>query len=182
MTTQTQLMTAEDLLRLPHGGQLHELIEGVLTTMAPPGGDHGLIAAEFSGELRAFVRANNLGRVFIETGFIIRRNPDTVRLPDVAFVSRERMAAIGRVTGFMEGAPDLAVEIISPSDLYNEVADKVAEWLAAGTRMVLVIDPRQRTVTVRRPPTDVTILTENDEIDGADVVPGWRLPVPIVFE
>src|SRR4051794_18024479 len=123
MTTQIQLMTAEELERLPDDGQRHELVEGVLTTMSPPGNEHGEIAAALTIHLGSFVQANNLGKVIGESGFLIKRNPDTVRAPDAAFTARQRRAPLGRVKGFLPIVPDLAVEVVSPNDLYNEVKD-----------------------------------------------------------
>ena len=182
MTTQARLMTAEELWQLPDDGQRHELVEGALITMAPPAYEHGKIALRLGSPLMQYVEANKLGEAVVESGFLIRRNPDTVRSPDVAFTTQERLAAVGRVKGFLPIAPDLVAEIVSANDLYTEVTEKVAEWLAAGTRMVLVIDPRHHTVTVHRSPTAVTALTEADQIDGADVVPGWTMPVRALFE
>jgi len=85
------------------------------------------------------------------------------------------------VTGYWPGAPDLAIEVISPNDLYTEVEDKAAMWLAHGTRMVVVLNPRQRSVTVYRSLTEVRRLTIEDTLDGEDVVPGWRVPVRELF-
>jgi Uma2 family endonuclease len=182
MTTETRLMTAEELWQLPDDGQRHELIEGVLTTMAPPGGEHGNIAVLLSFGLQAHMRANKLGKVVVESGFIIRRNPDVVLSPDAAFISYERLPGGVLSKGFIDGIPDLVAEIISPDDLYTEVAEKVAKWLAAGTLMVLVINPRHRTVTVHRPTSTSTPLTEEDQIEGADAVPGWTMSVRELFE
>jgi len=96
-------------------------------------------------------------------------------------VRRERAEAVGDVTGYWPGAPDLGVEVISPSDLYTEVDEKVAMWLERGARMVLVVNPRRRTIAVHRPGGQVRLLAESDEIDGEDVVPGWKLPVRALF-
>lgn len=182
MATTQQLMTAEELAQLPDDGQRRELIEGVVITMSPAGGEHGEIALDVGGPLRQHVKANGLGRTFgAETGFILARDPDIVLAPDAAFVSRERAEAIGRVRGYLPLAPDLAIEIISPNDLYTEVQEKVATWLKYGTRMVVVLNPRHRAVTVYRTPTEVRHLTIEDTLDGEDVVPGWRVPVRELF-
>ena len=181
-TTEPRLMTAEDLWNLPNDGMRHELVRGVLRSMPPAGGEHGWITGDVDSPLRAHVRANGLGVVMVgDIGFKLATEPDLVRAPDVAFVSRERLPAMGDLTKFLNGAPDLAVEVVSPSDLYSEVAEKVAEWLQYGTRLVLVVDPRRRVVAVHRPGQPVRELGEADTIDGADVVPGWRLPVRAVF-
>jgi Uma2 family endonuclease len=181
MTTQMQRMTADELLQLPDDGMLHELVQGELRTMAPPGAEHGKIAGELFGWLWQYVKTHNLGDVYIaETGFRIATNPDTVRAPDVAFVCSERLSA-PTPRGYWPFAPDLVAEVISPSDIYLEVEEKVQEWLAAGVRLVLVVNPRQRSVTSYRSRTDVTFLTEDDTLDGGDVVLGWSLPVRELF-
>jgi Uma2 family endonuclease len=183
VTTAARLMTADELLRLPDDGQRHELIAGELRTMAPTGDEHGGIVVAVIESLGTHVRANRLGRVRAgEPGFLLAQDPDTVRAPDVAFIRRERVRATGKVTGYRPGAPDLAIEIISPSDLYTEVDEKVAMWFAHGAKMVIVINPRRRTASVYRSPTQVTILTEAESLEGADVVPGWTMPVAALFE
>jgi Uma2 family endonuclease len=132
--------------------------------------------------LHQHVQANNVGVVYAaETGFQLASNPDTVRAPDVAFVRQDRATAVEEETGYFPGAPDLVAEVISPHDLYTEVEEKVIAWLEAGTQMVLVVNPRKRIVTVYRSLKDISVLTENDYLDGADVVPGWTLPVRDIF-
>lgn len=157
-------MTADELLAMPHHGYRCELVQGKLRQMAPAGRRHGRIAAKIGSCLEAFVAKNGLG----ETGFII----DTA--PDVSFVSRKRAEATAEDQGFFPGAPDLAVEVISPNDRYSEVEEKVSDWLRAGTRMVVVINPPQRTAAVYRAPDDICILTAGDMLDGGDVVLGWK--------
>ena len=104
-----------------------------------------------------------------------------MRVPDVAFVRREREDAVGIVDGYFPGPPDLAVEVISPNDRYSEVAEKVEDWLAAGTRMVVVVDSRRRVAVVHLPGREPVTLTEQDTLDGGDVVPGWSMPVADIF-
>ena len=183
MTEQTVAqMTADELLAMPHNGYRYELVQGELRQMALAGRQHGRIAANFIGSLIVFVKEHDLGEVHSsETGFIIDTAPDTVRAPDVSFVSRERAEATAEERGFFPGAPDLAVEVISPNDRYSEIEEKVSDWLRAGTQMVVVIDPHQRTATVYRAPDDICILTEGDMLDGGDVVPGWQMPLADVF-
>ena len=176
------LMTADELLRLPDDGQRHELVAGELRTLPPGGEEHGTIVAILTGALIHYVSAHQLGRVIAaETGFLLTTNPDTVRAPDVAFISHQRAGPAGPARGYRRGAPDLVAEVISPNDLYTEVAEKVATWLEHGTRMVLVLNPRQRTVTVHRSPTQVRQLSVADTLDGEDVVPGWSVPVRDLF-
>jgi Uma2 family endonuclease len=117
-----------------------------------------------------------------DTGFWLTRDPDTVRAPDVAFVRRERLPTGAARRGYFPGAPDLAVEVISPKDLYTEVDEKVGEWLAHGTLMVLVVNPRRRTVAVHRPGQPVRILGEDETLDGEDAVPGWTMAVRDIFD
>lgn len=183
MTTTIDRLTADELLRMPDDGFRHELLRGELKKMAPASHEHGRIVVNITTPLDQHVRANNLGIVYAaETGFKIASDPDTVRAPDVAFVSRERLLRAGDVTGYWPGAPDLVVEVISPSDSYTEVEDKVVDWLEAGARMVVVVSPRKRVVTVYQSLSDLVILTENDTLDGGSVVPGWTMPVKSIFQ
>jgi Uma2 family endonuclease len=182
MTTETKLTTAEELLRMPHDGLRRELIHGEVKTMAPAGHQHGRIAQRIAGLLWQHVTANELGQVYAaETGFKLASNPDHVRAPDAAFVRRERVAAIGDAEGFFPGAPDLAVEVVSPSDTFADVEEKVFDWLDAGTRAVLVVNPKKRSVTVYRSVSDVRILSEAESLSVEEVVPGWNLPVRDLF-
>lgn len=175
-------VTAKELLRMPDDGFRYELVRGELRRMTPAGSVHGRIAMNFGTALNNHVKAHDLGTVYAaETGFRLTDDPDTVRAPDVAFVSRGRIEAVGEVEGYWPGAPDLAVEVISPADSHVEVEEKVFDWLEAGTSMVLTINPRRRSVTVYRSLADITILTEKDVLDGGEVVPGFRLAVREVF-
>lgn len=181
MTT-TQAITADELLQMPDDGFRYELLKGVLVKMAPAGSEHGKLAMRLGWRLAQHVESQKLGIVYAaETGFQLASNPDTVRAPDVAFVRQERVAEAGEAKGFWPGAPDLAVEVVSPSDTYTAVEDKVLDWLDAGTLMVVVVNPRQRTVTLYRSRADIVILTQNDILDGKDVVPGWSLPIQELF-
>jgi Uma2 family endonuclease len=99
----------------------------------------------------------------------------------VAFVRRQRAEEVTDSEGYWPGPPDLAVEVVSPSDTYAEVEEKTLEWLDAGTRMVILVNPRQRSVTVYRSRSAIVILNEKDVLDGGDVVPGWSMPVQDVF-
>lgn len=181
MTTKT-LITAAELLRMPADGYRYELVKGELRQMSPPGSEHGIDAMNFGGLLFYHVKTQRLGKVFAaETGFLIATNPDTVRGADVAFVCQARIAEIGIPKGYWPGAPDLAAEVISPNDTYNEVEEKVLEWLDAGSRMVVVINPRKKTVSVYRSLTEVTILKASDTFSGNDVVPGFSCPVAEIF-
>jgi Uma2 family endonuclease len=170
------------LLRMPDDGYRYELVRGELRKMAPAGHLHGRVAINVTTPLDRHVRAHHLGVVYAaETGFTLASNPDMVRAPDVAFIRRERVEEVGDVEGYWPGAPDLAVEVISPSDTYADVQEKVFDWLEAGTRMVILVMPRKRAVTVYRSLTDMIMLTEHDTLDGGEVVPGWKIPVRELF-
>ncbi len=129
------------------------------------------------------MKANKLGQVTAaETGFKLSSDPDTVRAPDAAFISQKRLDEVGPVQGYWLGAPDLAVEVVSPNDLYTEVSEKVAEWLQAGSGMVVVVNPRSRQVFVHLSPNEVRVLGVGDTLEGGEVVPGWQLPIKELFE
>lgn len=180
MVLQTHPVTVADLLRLPDGDR-YELVRGELRPMSPTGEEPSRIAGNLAGSLWQHVTAQNLGAIYVaEGGFVIATQPDTVRAPDVAFVRAERLGG-PPAKGYRAGAPDLAVEVISPNDSYTDVAEKVRDWLAAGTGLVIVVDPRKRTVLVYRTPTDFDMLTEADTLTGGAVVPGWTLPVQRLF-
>ena len=174
-------MAADELLAMPHNGYRYELVQGELHQMEL-GRQHGLITAQIGGCLGAFVATNGLGETYAaRTGFIIGTAPDTVRAPDVSFVARKRAEATAEERGFFLGAPDLAVEVISPNDRDIEIEEKVSDWLRAETQMVVVIDPHQRIAAIYRAPDDICILTEGDMLDGGAVVPGWKMPLADVF-
>ncbi|RJP31415.1 MAG: Uma2 family endonuclease [Candidatus Omnitrophota bacterium] len=182
MTTTIQQITAEDLFRIPNDGFCYELIQGELKKMSPPGSQHGRIIMNISAPLYQHVRKKQLGTVYAaETGFKITSNPDTVRAPDVAFVSRERVRQVGDIVGYWPGAPDLAVEVISPNDVYTEVEEKAFDWLEAGAQMVIVVNPPTQVVTVFRSRNDIVMLTKNDALETGDVIPGWSIAVNDIF-
>jgi Uma2 family endonuclease len=180
--TVTKVVTADELLAMPDDGFRYELVKGELIRMSPTGHDHGVVAMNIAGPLHQHVKEKNLGVVYAaETGFIIRENPDTVRAPDVAFVERTRLSQASKVEGYWRGAPDLVVEVVSPSDTVGNVEEKVKEWLEAGVRMVWVVSPKLRTVTVYRSLTEIVMLTEKDILEGGDCVPGFQLAVAKIF-
>ena len=148
--------------------------------MAPVGGVHGSISSRLDRRLGSFVEAHDLGEVFIEAGFILATDPDTVRLPDVSFVREDRLSA-GLPSGYFPFAPDLAVEIISPNDNHAEVAEKVAEYLAAGTRLVVVVDPLKRTITKHPYQGAITRLGESDTLALDDIMPGFECAAADIF-
>lgn len=182
MATQLQTMTADELLAMPDDGIRRELVDGEIREMTPAGWQHGRIAGNIAGELRAYVRAHRLGAMATaEASYRLAADPDTVRVPDVSFVRQERIDQVGDPAGYWPGAPDLAFEVISPNDRYSEVRAKVDEYLGAGTAMVVLVDTQNRQVIVFRPSGTRTELTEDDVLEGEDVVPGWKLPVRDIF-
>lgn len=175
--------TAAELVQLSIPGKRLELVKGELFEMAPAGGRHGSVAMRLGILLGAYVMEHRLGETFAaETGFILRRNPDTVRAPDAAFVAADRLPEGELPSGFLEMAPDLAVEVVSPSDSRRDVAEKVADWLRAGTRLVWVLDPATRSAAVYRSMVDAQqLLSEDDRLDGAQVVPGFSCALAELF-
>jgi Uma2 family endonuclease len=179
-----KLMTAEELWTMPEvPGKRFELINGEVVEVPGAGGLHSLIAALLYELIRDVVRKQQLGWVFPDgAGFIIKRDPDIGRIPDVAFITGERMPG-GRVPeGFVEAAPDLAVEAVSPNDNANEVREKVREYLEAGVRLVWVLWPRFRSVSVYSADGSYGELGAHDELDGGKVLPGFRVKVEKLFE
>jgi Uma2 family endonuclease len=187
MSTTTRLITADELLVMPHRDEYGndcrlELIRGELKVMSPSKPLHGIVCAEIAAELRDFVRKLDLGVVVgAETGFIVERDPDTVLGVDAAFISHERLSAIEDLDKFAPFAPDMAVEVMSPSNTAREMEKKVALYFAAGARAVWVFNPKKKTVATYAAPTDVRILGEQDTLDGGDVLPGFKLELSKLF-
>jgi Uma2 family endonuclease len=178
MSTTTHLMTAEELFKLDDDSHRHELIKGELLTMSPPGKEHGLVSINLSTLLHNHVKVNNLGVLYAETGFRLESNPDTVLAPDIAFITRDRVGT--RSQFYHSGPPDLAVEVISPSDSVPKVERKTALWLQFGTRSVWLVNPRKRTVEVVRADGERRLFHESDELVD-DTVPGFRVAVSEIF-
>lgn len=179
----TGLVTAEELLRLPSGRLRYELINGELRTMSPSGFSHGRIAALLTASLVQFVRSRELGTVCAaETGFRLTVNPDTVLAPDLAFISKQRVNQIDELKGFWPGAPDLAVEVLSPGDSKSEVMEKISQWFSFGTKQVWIVDPKHRTVTVYRSTVDRMTFSGSDDLESQDLFPGLRISLDSIFE
>ena len=182
MTTTQQILTADDLWRMPDDGMRHELIRGELTVMSPAGSEHGRISMRSAFLLEAHAREGKLGEVLVsKPGFLIARDPDTVRAPDVAFVSKKRIPPAGLPKAYALFAPDIAVEVLSPSDAQEDVEEKIGQWLQAGAGLVWVVNPRGRTVTVHRRGRDPRILREGNVLDGEDVCQGFSVRVGELF-
>jgi len=182
MATSPQIVTADELMRLSSDGFRYELVRGELQMMSPTGNEHAIVTAELTARLVSFVRQHSLGAVFTgEPGFQLERDPDTVLAPDIAFVERQRIAATGLSSKFWQGAPDLAVEVKSPSDRAGKVAAKTQSWLAHSVRQVWLVDPQKRTVTIYLRDGRVVALGETDTLEGGDVVPGFACRVGEIF-
>ncbi len=171
-----ETVTADEFARLPEPSRA-ELIAGKVVEMAPAGAGHGSIAMQIAHALCAWNDDHQLGTVAPgDCGFILSREPDTVRVPDVAFISWARLR--GPVPdGFYPMAPDLAVEVVSPTDRRGDVMAKISDWLNAGTQLVWVVWPRSDSLWVCRADADPQILGPTDELRAADLLPGFALSV-----
>lgn len=174
-------MTADELGRLPKVDKLYELVRGELITMSPAGYDHGQIGQNFLLLLHSYVKKADLGGVVgPDTGFVLGRNPDTVRGPDGAFVKKERIPT-PRPIKFWEGAPDLAIEVLSPSDSATEMDAKVQEYLDAGATEVIVVTPKMKMVKIFRHGQTATVLRSGDILRDLESVPGFQCHIDEIF-
>ena len=184
-TTTRQLMTAEELLSIPredYRGYRYELIHGrLMKTRRVAGIAHGVYARKIAANLLAHANEHILGMVVgDEVAFRLTTNPNHVRISDVGFMRQERVEPLDAMAGILDGAPDLAVEVISPFVGMRHVAEKVKDWLNHGTRMVIVVNSHNHTVQVYAS-DGVTELTEAGTLDGGDVVQGWSMGVADIF-
>ncbi len=177
-----QLVTAERLWEIPEKpGIRYELVRGELVEVPGAGYPHARLGRALMRLLDPFVVERDLGEAFPDgLAYIIAREPDTVRIPDVSFISKGRLPQED-IEGFVPFAPDLAVEIVSPTDRAEEVYGKVREYLEAGTRTVWVFWPRYQSITVYVPEKNPRELDEDDELDGGEVLPGFRARVADLF-
>lgn len=177
---ETQLITGEELLALGDIGPC-ELIDGRIVAMTPPGAEHGEMLFNLGAELKVFVRKQNLGRIVGgETGIYVQRNPDRVRGMDIAFISYQRMPGPMPKT-YLEVAPELVVEIVSPNDLWSQVRQKIAEYFAIGVDRVWIVEPETRSVLVYSSPTAFTQLEAGDTLVGEGALSGFSLPLAELF-
>ncbi len=182
MSVASSITTAEQLLHRASELGRCELVRGELIMMSPAGFRHGRIAARLAQLLLNHVDEHGLGIILgAETGFILARNPDTVRAPDVAFVKAQR-AKEAPQRGFFPAAPDLAVEVLSPDDSAGEVLAKVRDWLGAGTAAVWIVDPEHQTVAVHQADGPVVTYEAGDDLPGDDLLPDFQVKVKAIFE
>jgi Uma2 family endonuclease len=180
MSTKT-LLTAEDLWKVVADGSRYELSRGELVPMTPVGFQHSAIVGRLGMFLSRYVVDKRLGIVGMEGGFKLERDPDTLRAPDIHFVSKARIEKEGITPKFADFPPDLAVEVLSPEDTVSETQKKVEEYLAGGVRMIWIVEPATKTVTVYRSHQDVKVFTADQELEGGDVIPGFRIKVVEIF-
>ncbi len=181
MSTAKTLLTAEDLLAMDED-ERYELVRGELVAMPPsPGVRHANVTSNLVTFLTLHGQFRGLGKVFDNGGFRIERDPDTVRAPDVAFVVKDRLPQGDLPEGYLDLTPDIVVEVVSPSDSARRIQARVADWLRAGARLVWVAYPDTKTIMVYRSLTDVKVLTMEDVLDAAPVLPDFSVAVKDCF-
>ncbi len=177
-------ITAQELWQLGEGDIRRELVNGEIVETAPPGGVHGQVTGRICRRQAEHVERCGGGEVVVgDVGFVLTlpSDPERVRAPDVAFVSSSRLPEGRLPEGFLSGAPDLAVEVLSPTDNPVEVQQKVRDYLEGGVRLVWVVTPRAKTVTVYRADGSARLLREQEHLEGEDVLPGLTIPLAEVF-
>ncbi len=180
--SQPSPLTSTEFFYMAGNGTRQELVKGVVIEMPPPEFIHGSIASQISWLLANYVKPRQLGRVAVESGYKLERNPDTVRGPDVSFVSANKLSTMTVSLGYPNGAPDLAVEIVSPANTKRKIEEKVQEYLNAGSQLVWVVRPKQQTVTIYNLNGTVKELTKTDILSGEAVLPGFSCQVAEIFE
>ena len=180
--TSTALMTAEELMQLSRDGFRYELINGELEKMPSPGPPHGRIAFRLGLFLGQFIWDHELGEGFgNDTGFKLTTNPDTVLAPDFAFVTNETYREGSKTEGYWPGPPDLAVEVLSPSDRPGKVRQKKSRWFSFGLKQLWVVDPKYTTITIYRSESDTTTFSGSDFLEAPDLFPGLRMSLDKIF-
>lgn len=182
-TVARKLITAEEFAQLPDppDGSRQELVRGVIETMGRPGFRHGKVNFRIAKILDRYVEPNRLGHVVPETGVVTEHGPDTVRGPDVAFWSADKVPLDQEPAGYPDAVADLCIEVLSPRPNRKKILEKIREYLWAGVRLVWVVDPEERTVTVYRSPEEGRLLHEGATLSGEEVLPGFSVPVTEFF-
>jgi Uma2 family endonuclease len=181
MATTAALLTVEEFAAIPESAGRFELVRGALRPMMAPLYDHGIVVMAFGSRLLRFAGQDDLGDVMTEVGFVFERDPDTVYLPDIAFVRADRRPPPDERRHYVEMAPDLVVEVLSPSNTANEIAEKVEIYPRAGVRLVWLVNPSRQTVTVHTPDHVARTLFAADTLDGGEVLPGFAVRVGELF-
>lgn len=182
MTETKVRLSAEEFIELvAHDERKLELVGGEVVEVVRPGPLHGRRLTRLNVLLEPAASEAG-GWLASDVGCRVARDPDQIRGPDLLYMSPERLPPDWRERSFLEGAPDLAIEVVSPGDTMADLQAKVREYLAAGSRLVWLVEPRSRTVTVYRPDGSATLLGEDDTLTGEDVLPGLRLPVRQIFQ
>lgn len=179
-TTTTAPITLEEFERLPDDGNKHELSEGELITMPGPKSRHSLVAATVFEFLLNFLKQLATGRVLMEAGYVLSRDPLTIREPDISFLSNERILTTDE-DDYFEGAPELAVEVVSPSDSAQDLQVKVRQYLRFGAKQVWVLYPKTKTVEVHCHGIPTATLEESQTLTGGDLLPGFSVTVSDLF-
>jgi len=175
-------MTIDAFEQLPDDGNRYELVDGELERMPPTGEVHGDVDRQFIWLLESHIRPRGIEKLFVETSFVLSPDRQTVRQPDIAFVHAERLLQDRDRERSVRLAPDLVIEIVSPSDRRSAVVAKAHEYLSCGVRLVWTVDPPSRTITVFRIDGTNDVLGRDDTIDGEDVLPGFRAALRDIFQ
>ena len=175
--------SADQLFAMPDDGNRYELVKGDLIMMSPAGSEHGWIAGRIFVRLATHVENHDLGRAYAaETGFKIAASHDTVRAPDACFVSHERLNTVEETRSYLPLAPDLVVEVVSPNDTSSNVEAKAEEWLDAGSKIVLVADPKNESLRVYRNKVQIEVLRSGEDFSSGDVCGAWKISVNEIFD
>ena len=181
-TNQSKALTDEQFMALPEDDNLYEYVNGELIVVANSGVEHGYLALTLGYFLTGFVRSHRLG-VTCDSSTAFKMKMGNKRSPDLAFIAKERLQGLKRLPkGFFEGAPDLAVEIISPNNTFAEIHNKLVEYFENGTRLVWVILPDEECVLVYHQPKPSKLLQVEDSLDGEAVITGFQLPLIELFQ
>ncbi len=182
VTTRKTLLTAEDLEQLPDDGRYYELLDGELVEVTPPGPRHGRAVTRTSSVLDSYASERKLGYVVSgNPGIILRRQPDRVRGPDVCFFPAEKFPGAELPASYTDVVPDFVAEVVSPNDRPGYIAQKIAEWLASGVRLIWALYPETRSVVAHRPGMPPRTYGQQDTIDGEPVFPDLAVPVVSLF-
>ena len=183
-TVAQKQITADEFFGMPEpaDGSKQELVHGEIVTMPPTGYRHGQVQLKIGSILLSFVSARGVGGVTVESGVRTERDPDSVRGPDVSYWSAERVPLSEKPIGYPDAPADLCVEVVSPSDRLSHLRKKAAEYLNCGVRVVWIADPEDQTVTIYRQPGEGRVLSDDAEITGEDVLPGFRCRIGEFFK